>query len=323
MKRKTLKNGDAIKYIEKTLEHPLEVLGRFPKYFLIETTNICNARCVMCGIDFSKKQKAVMTDELFGRISTEIASYSDHVAKVMLYLDCEPLLDRGLAGRITQMKQGGVKKVNIASNAGLLDGAKAVEIIEAGLDEIYITLDSLRKEVYESIRRGLKFEKVYRNIVEFIKIRDELNPELAIRVQMILQEANCQEAESFTEHWSGLLGGRDQVVVQKAHNWGSTVETMKFGDEEAINDVPCIALWGTLCIHVDGQVGLCCMDTESAYPIGNLAQQSIAEIWKGEAMNEYRRRHLAGERAGIALCDGCTVWRPAKHEREQLLSETK
>jgi len=323
MEHRTLKNDGAVNSIEKTLEHPLEVLGKFPKYFLIETTNICNARCVMCGIDFSKKQKAVMTDELFGRICDEIASYSDHVEKVMLYLDCEPLLDKGLSGRIAQVKQGGVKKVNIASNAGLLDTAKAVEIIEAGLDEIYITLDSLRVEVYESIRRGLKFEKVYRNIVEFIKIRDELNPELAIRVQMILQEANCDEAELFTEHWSGLLGPQDQVVVQKAHNWGSTVETMKFGDEDAINDVPCIALWGTLCIHVDGQVGLCCMDTESAYPIGNLARQSIAEIWKGEAMNEYRRRHLAGERAGIALCDGCTVWRPAKHEREQLLSETK
>ena len=313
-------SGDAaLRYIEATLGYPLEELLAFPKYLLIETVNACNARCVMCGIDFGKKSRGIMPDALFDKIANEIAEYRDHVEKVMLYLDGEPLLDRKLPARIAKMKAGGVKKVNIATNASLLDAERAYKIINAGLDEIYITLDSLDKATFEAIRRGLKFETVYENIVEFIGIRDRLNPDFMIRIQMILQQSNRHEAEAFAEHWTPLLQPNDQVVVQKAHNWGSTVETMSFGDEASINKVPCIALWGTLCIHADGRVGLCCMDSDNIWPLGHVGAQSIAEIWSGSPMQRMRKKHITGRRSEFGLCNGCTVWREAKHDKEQLI----
>ncbi len=316
--RTPLKGQAALRYVEKRLGFALKTLLVFPKFFLIETTNICNARCIMCGIDFDKKKKAVMSDALFNKITGEIADYRDHVEKVMLYLDCEPLLDKKLSSRIQQMKQNGIRKVNIATNASLLNSSKAEELIKAGLDEIYITLDSLNKDVFEAIRPGLNFETVYKNIVDFIRLRNELNPGLTIRLQMVEQDLNHREVDVFVRHWVQLLGPDDQVVVQKAHNWGSAVKVKQFGDEDAVNDIPCIALWGTLCIHVDGQVGLCCMDTETTIPIGNVVSQSIAEIWSGRPLERMRKIHISGSRTKIALCDGCTVWRESKHQREKI-----
>lgn len=311
-----LVGAEADRYLERRLLFPMSELLAFPKYLLIETVNTCNARCIMCGIDFDKKAKALMTDQLFAKMADELGQWRGHVEKVMIYLDGEPLLDKTMPTRIRQMKAAGVKKVNIATNASLLDEKRGRALIEAGLDEIYITLDSLKKDVYEAIRVRLKFDEVYENIRTFIRLRDEMNPGLVIRVQMILQDLNHTEAAEFREHWKKFLRPHDQIVIQKAHNWANAVDVMRFGDEDDVNNYPCIALWGTFVVHVNGDAAMCCMDTETKHPLGSVEHQSIAEIWQGPAMTALREKHTTGRRADIPMCDGCYLWREEKHVDE-------
>jgi hypothetical protein len=321
-----LKEKEAVEYLEKKMKAPLEELTSFPKYIMIETVNFCNADCIMCGIDFNKKLKAVMKDELYDKILKEIVQHKNDVERVMLYLDCEPLLDKKLFRRIEMLKKGGIKDVNISTNAELLDETRATKLINAGLDSIYINLDSLNKERFEAIRKRLHFDVVYKNIIDFIALRNKLDPKLTIRIQMILQDVNADEAEACHEHWKPKLSPHDQIIVQKAHNWASAVNfNIKFGDEFTINNIPCIGPFGTFCIHVDGTVGLCSMDTDP-YPkgttgegIGSVATHTIAEVWNGERVNKVRAAHIAGERCGIKLCDGCTLWREDKHLIEEIL----
>jgi MoaA/NifB/PqqE/SkfB family radical SAM enzyme len=305
-------------YVVETLKFPMETLLKFPKYLQIETVNRCNSRCIMCGIDFDSKEKAVISDELFEKTAVEIEHYGDHVEKVMLYLDGEPLLDDNIHLRVERMKKAGVKVVNITSNASLLNPQRAERLIRAGLDEIHITLDSLKKEVYEAIRIGLNFDTVYKNIVGFVRMRDELNPALLIRIQMILQELNYPEVEDFKRHWDGILGALDQIAIQKAHNWANTADVMRFGDEDSINNVPCIAIWGTLVMHVNGDVPLCGMDTTTKVRNGNLNENTIAEIWKGDVYARVREGHLRSGRKSLEICNGCTMWREFKRELKSI-----
>jgi len=316
-----LVGGAATAYVERRLLHPMASLNRFPKFFLIETVNTCNARCIMCGIDFDKKSKKIMEDDLFGKIVGELGQHRDHVEKVMLYLDGEPLLDKKLAARVARVKDAGIKTVNIATNASLLFEKTSRALIEAGLDEIYITIDSMKKDVYEAIRVRLDFDDVLQNTLRFIELRDAINPRLRIRVQMIKQELNHTEEPAFRAFWKDRLKPTDQIVVQKAHNWASAVDVMKFGDEDDVNNYPCIALWGTCVIHVNGDVPLCCMDTETKHKMGNVHTQTVAEIWTGEPMRAAREKHLGGRRQQIAMCDGCTLWREQKHETGNLPAE--
>ena len=134
----------------------------------------------MCGIDFDNRIKHVMTDQIFNKITEEISEYKEHIRKVNLYLDCEPLMDKYLHEKIHKLKRVGVGKVNIATNASILFANRIVEIIEAGLDEAYISIDSLSKEKYETIRKRLKFESVYNNILELINIRNQMKSNLSI-----------------------------------------------------------------------------------------------------------------------------------------------
>lgn len=309
-----LVGADAEAYVERRLGHGMDVLLRFPKYFLIETVNTCNARCIMCGIDFDKKSKKIMDDALFDKIVHELERHRDHIEKVMLYLDGEPLLDKKLPAKVAKIKDAGIKIVNIATNASILWEKTARALIEAGLDEIYITIDSMKKDVYEAIRVRLDFDDVLGNTLRFIELRNQLNPNLLIRVQMIMQQLNHTEGQHFRAFWTERLNPTDQVVVQRAHNWASAADVMKFGDEDQINNIPCIALWGTCVIHVDGDVPLCCMDTETEHLLGNVGKQSIEEIWAGRAMRMRREKHLRGRRDEIRMCDGCTLWREQKHD---------
>ena len=299
-------------FVAKRLGFPIPDLLKFPKYFHIETIDMCNARCIMCGIDFDKKNSKTMSDDLFQKIVKEMIPWKEHIEKVMPYLDGEPLLDRDICNRIKLLKDSGIRLVNIATNGSLLSDRIITNLLDSGLDEIYVTIDSLDKTTYEAIRVGLKFEKVLNQTLRLIEMRNSSGSSLKIRVQMVRQESNYSEAEEFIKFWKSKLNDCDQVVIQNAHNWGNKVDVLKIGDEHIVNDKPCIALWGTFVAHMDGTVPLCCIDTESDHKIGNLNKNTIQEVWTNQLLLKYRELHENGNRSRIDMCNGCTLWREDK-----------
>lgn len=317
-----LTGKDAEKYVERRLGFPMAELDAFPKWFLIETVNTCNARCIMCGIDFDKKAKQIIDDDLYEKIIAEIAENNTRVERVTLALDGEPLIDKKLAARIKRVKAASIE-THISTNASLLNEKRSRQLIEAGLDKIYITIDSMKKDIYEQIRLRLDFDDVLKNTLDCIKLRNAAASPMMIRVQMVQQELNHSEADDFESYWAKILSPHDEVVVQKAHNWGNAVEVMAFGDEDEINNVPCIAPFGTFVVLANGDARLCCMDVEDTYGLGNLRLQSIREVWQGSLMQAARDKHLAGKRADIPICDGCTLWRDDKQTYVELAETTE
>jgi MoaA/NifB/PqqE/SkfB family radical SAM enzyme len=297
---------------------------RFPMYVNIESINTCNARCIMCGIDFDKRTQVRMSEDLFQKIVAELTPWRHHIRKVNFYFDNEPLLDRDLARKIRQLKDLGIATVAIATNASGLTETRARELIGAGLDQIYISIDSLVPERYEAIRVGLKFAKVYANTLNFIRLRNEMGGKTALRIQMVLQESNQDEKLTFIPHWKNKLSPGDLAVVFRAHNWGGVVETPVFADDAGINSLPCSILWANAMIHADGKMALCSVDTEQVSPfsLGDINLETIESVWKGPKITEMRERHLGGRRAGHPLCDGCTVWRETVKEDSLIVEQT-
>ncbi|MEG3618334.1 radical SAM protein [Magnetovibrio sp. PR-2] len=294
----------------------LNEFERFPQYVNIETTNTCNARCIMCGIDFDERPLVHLDDEIFEKILKELSHWTAHIRKANLFSDNEPLLDRKLGSKIKALKEIGIQTVAISTNASALTAKRSQELLDAGLDEIYINIDSLVPEIYEDIRVGLKFEKVYANTLKFIELRDVSNAHTVVRVQMVLQKLNEAESDHFAQHWTPILSAGDHIVVHRAHNWGGTVETLAQDGDDDINSYPCTSLWSNVMIHADGLVALCSVDTKqnSPFTLGDMRFQTIEEIWTGDDIRMMRKRHLSNERTGHPLCDGCTTWRECKSD---------
>ena len=266
----------------------------------------------MCGIDFDAKTFKSMDESVYKKIIDEIAPYRDEIQKLMLYLDNEPLLDKKLIDKIKYAKVKGINLVNISTNASLLDEEKAKQLIESELDEIYLSIDSLNAAKFEHIRKGLNYNQVISNAVEFIGIRNRMKSQMKIRVQMIDQ--GHENIDEFVIFWKKHLNlkGIDEVVIQKLHNWGGQL-SHELAKEKSVNS-PCLSPFGTMVIHSNGDVPLCCVDHLTKIKIGNVIENSIQEIWNNEIFSSIRTKHLNKERAQIDMCKICDTWQPEKNQ---------
>ena len=125
----------------------------------------------MCTIDDWERKSPTMKDELFLKIADDLGANASSLKRVSLYRDGEPLLDKKMAWRISELKNRNIPETAIATNAQLLTEEKAEELLESGLDLIIFSIDSLKKDIFEKIRARLNFfetvientKKIYKN----------------------------------------------------------------------------------------------------------------------------------------------------------------
>lgn len=289
-------------------EKPFAALLDFPSYFEIETVNACNAKCPMCTIDDWQRHAPSMKDELFEKIAVELFEHKDHIKRVALYRDGEPLLDKKLAKRIKRLKDGGISNVGISTNVQLLTEKLSTALLESGLNEIVLSIDSLTKKTFEAIRVGLDFDAVMQNALRFFKLRNAIRPECTIWVRMIRQESNQHEWPMFAAYWKPFLKEKDRCYYLDIHNWGGQLDGSKYSPPLGPSAHPCVALWSLMVIFADGKVPMCNVDYNNRHPVGDLICSSIKSLWQSQAQNYRRDLHLNGQRKHIDMCANCTVW---------------
>ena len=122
----------------------------------IEVTNRCNATCHFCPRDATPHQ-GVMDVETFDKALARAVEYRKVVQDVsgleVVVSLCglgEPLINKNTISYIKKVKAEGFT-CSMSSNGALLTEDKTHEILDAGLDEIYINISDLHEE-YEEIR---------------------------------------------------------------------------------------------------------------------------------------------------------------------------
>ena len=255
-----------------------------------------------------------MPQELFDRIVTELAPYSDWIERVIVQQDGEPLLDKTLERKIAALKAAGIRHVSFATNASLLNAERARSIIESGLDRIDFSIDGTTKEVFEQIRINLSFSKVRDNVLQFLAIRDELKAQVAVRVRMVIQRSNAHQVASFMRFWQDVLSPQDVVfakIEQRWSDWEKDIAEVPGFDITAnpapfdFNSLPCVSPFDSIVIFADGRVPLCCLDYNAAHQMGDLAHSTIAEIWNSAAFQRVREAHSEQGRRSMESCVDC------------------
>src|ERR687895_2223544 len=110
-----------------------------PEIVQIESTNICNAKCVFCPRDEMHRRQGVMSFDLFRKIVDECAALG--ITHVRVHNYGEPFIDKRLVEKVRYAKQKGIQEVGMISNGSLITDEVARGIIEAGLDAINISVD--------------------------------------------------------------------------------------------------------------------------------------------------------------------------------------
>lgn len=267
---------------------------RLPEIVQIESTNICNAKCVFCPRDDMHRDQGVMEMPLFEKIVDECVELG--IRHVRLHNYGEAFLDRHLVEKIAYAKRAGVAEVGLISNGSLITDRVAAGIVEAGLDAINISLDAAGKEVFERTRLGLSFDKVVANVERLIEARRRAGRRRPKIILSFVRQSNSEEEQAFIARWQGVA---DKIHVTDLHNWAGTL------NHEAQASFPCYRPWLTFTVLWDGRVSLCCADFDGRHVLGDLRASTIRETWNGELYRKVRRTHL--ESGGPDICRSCDL----------------
>lgn len=265
-----------------------------PEIVQIESTNICNAKCVFCPRDEMERRQGIMDMALFRKIVDECAELG--IAHLRMHNYGEPFVDRALVEKVRYAKERGIPQVGMISNGSLLTEKAARGMIEAGLDAINISVDASGKETFERTRVGLKYDKVIGNIERLLELRREAGTTRPKLILSFVRQNNSEDERAFIEHWRHRA---DKIHITDLHNWAGTLH------QRSDVNYPCYRPWLTFTALWDGRVALCCADFDGRTILGDLRTSTIREIWNSEAYRAVRREHL--QSGGPAICRSCDL----------------
>jgi MoaA/NifB/PqqE/SkfB family radical SAM enzyme len=268
--------------------------ARWPEIVQIESTNLCNAKCVFCPRDDMARQQGIMDMALFQKVADECAALG--IGHIRMHNYGEAFMDRQLVEKVRYAKRLGIPEVGLISNGSLITEAAARGMVDAGLDAINISVDAAGKEVFERTRLGLNYDKVIANVERLIRIRDEAGRRRPKLILSFVRQDNSTEEQSFIAHWRTKA---DKIHITDLHNWAGTL------NHESDVNFPCYRPWLTFTVLWDGRVSLCCADFDGREILGDLRTSTIREIWNSGPYLRARRAHL--DHGGPAVCQSCDL----------------
>jgi radical SAM protein with 4Fe4S-binding SPASM domain len=221
------------------------------------------------------------------------------------FLTNEPFVDTRQPEITRTIKQhDDTARVEYNTNGALLTEELGRALLKAGVDIMRFSIDGLSREVYEPSRVGVSYEHVYRRVPRFLEIwRDEGYAQKGVftEVRMIETPENRHEIDAYRTFWEPLCS---EVVITQMYRWpwsGQTAADMV--------RKPCLKVLDELFIYANGNATLCCWDVHERAVIGNVHEQTIEEIWTGQAAHYLRALLDDGRRDLIHLCCRCDAYK--------------
>lgn len=294
-------------------------LNYYPFFFWIEPTNCCNLKCLTCPQSLKYgSPKGYMEIETFRRIIDEIIIFSPMM--ISLHLGGESLLHEDLPEMIRLSKERGID-VTLASNATLLTEEKSTEIIEAGIDGITVNFSSNKGE-FEKYFIGAKWEKVYKNIRDFLRIKKKLGkPKPIFSIQVLnINNDDILLSENIKKLKHLFLDlPFDSIMNVPAHNWSGDFADRSIGQvryefkKDKSKYFPCQHLWSSVVVRWNGDVVPCCRDLQGEVVLGNINDKCLVDIWNGRKLVELRKKHREFKYYKISICKNCSkLWEGTK-----------
>ena len=132
-------------------------------YLRLSVTDLCNLRCRYCmpdGVDKLERED-ILTYEEFLRLAALFARCGVDTVRVT---GGEPLVRKGVEQLVKGLKAiPGIRRVTLTTNAVLL-AEQLPALLDAGLDSVNISLDTLRPEVFRQITARDDFAAVQAGI---------------------------------------------------------------------------------------------------------------------------------------------------------------
>lgn len=306
----------------------------YPFYIEIEVTTRCNLRCILCERTYWDEPNRDMSFEEFKNIVDQFPK----LKWIGLTGIGESFINKDFMKMLRYVKSRKVY-VELYDTFYFIDEKTAKELIEIGVDKIFISLDAATKETYEKIRIGSNFERVVNNVRNLHRLKREIDshfPEIAFHY--IINKYNLQEIPQYVDLVYSIAQDKAEIqLTRMLHEYKEVRDlfveipddVIKSAEKKAkdlgihlvwnldvsqnkppINE--CIE-WTMPFIFVTGHVIPCCSGNEAGNrdfqkktALGNIFEQGFKEIWYGGKYKTLRKMLLQGK---VPLqCKNCCLY---------------
>lgn len=309
-----------------------------PDTIMIEPTNACNFRCFMC--DYQKQFEGERSYLSIKDFESIIAQFPKIKGLIFCGLG-EPLLNKDTAKMVSIAVKRKIPFINLITNGTLLKEECFRSLMESGLARIQISFHSTNPEISSRIN-GVSPEihnLVRNNIVNALKIRNDLSSNLRVVLNSVINSDNCNDLfniidfceinkvdeisfvqlttmfgkyDSFniTEDKAGLLIKKIRSRLKKSKLRVSLLSGNGAGR--------CYQLWNFIMIHADGNISPCngIMPHENKN-IGNLIHDNISSIWHS---NKYIGLRNSVIKNHLENCRYCEIGYPLEGKNLQWIN---
>ncbi len=297
-----------------------------PFSITIDPSSFCNYRCVHClhGSDALCRliDKRMMKASDFTRLIDDIADWEGPKLKVIKLYNCgEPLLNPEFTAMLKYAKDADVSdRIDLTSNCALLTDRISAKLVECGLDYLRASISSPIQEKHERITgSSIALEAVYENLAHLKETKSMQGSEKPFVAAKMFWPSSEEERRLFVEKFSSVA---DEVFFEKLHNfadfegadfvgsyYGSQVdEVVHPANRPPPSKKACPWPFMSLTVQSNGDTHVCCVDWLGNTRVGNAFERTIADIWEGDSLFEFRKMHLDNRTYENAICRTCGVY---------------
>ena len=319
--------------IQRFLFSKIPIPSKTPIRMCIELTNRCNLNCPFCLVGQQNTKEFTahneldrdmggMNNELCEKIIVDAKKFG--IKEINLTFQGEPLMykRKWFLELVKICRQNNLKSL-VYTNGLLLDPEYSRSIINAGMEEIRFSVDGITQEVYELNRVGGKFETVYKNMKDIVKIAKEEKSRIKLIWQFIALRNNEHQIEKARE-MAKEIGIRFDLKTFAESVPESAPKNTKY--RRVLKPLPCTDIYDQVMVYWNGDVVACCYDLEGDQIMGNLKSNSIKEIWEGEKYRNFRKNlknSVFNPKLQPGFCKGCLKYSSPKEMQGNLVNQTK
>jgi MoaA/NifB/PqqE/SkfB family radical SAM enzyme len=210
---------DPRRYHEQVSGERTEVARRPPVCLYLEVTNRCNLLCTTCPRTYEELEPpADMSWDLFASIVDQVPD----LARAVLHGVGEPMLVANLPRMVGYLRDRGVY-VLFNTNGTVLSERNGRALIDAGLDELRVSLDASNRDSFKAIRGRDYFGRIIRNVRAFRELQErEGHTRPLVSVWLTGLRETVEQLPAFVKVAAGI--GVREVYLQR----------LVFFDESAI-----------------------------------------------------------------------------------------
>lgn len=294
-------------------------------------TNICNFKCTYCahslGRENMKKEydfvPEAMPMNIFDRTLEQMQEFKEKFKFVSFTGQGEPLTNKQLPELVARMKQAKVAKtLEIITNGALLTPSMTDALIDAGIDRIKISLQGVTSQAFKTFSGvNIDFEQYVDNISYFYKQKGDTQLFIKVMDEALAPGEDKKFYDIFGDITDRMYIETCRPVYPGVDYENSvkkdTITKDRFGRVHEKRMV-CPLCFFHLAVWPNGDVVPC--DTIlKPIVLGNVAKDSLINMWNGKAHREFCSMQLRKERmTANEQCARCIAPDDVAHPEDSL-----